>query len=85
MTAWQKGFPQSSGMYLVEVDDGSLLVTPWSDGKDYCEADGDYRKRGWSCLRDWGGKVLRWCPLADARQALDGFTPPERADEQARA
>lgn len=71
MAEWSRGFPEKRGMYFVELNDGECIVTPWEDGKSYCEAEGEYRTRGWSGLRDWSGRVVRWVAVADLKQALN--------------
>ena len=77
MAEWSRGFPEKRGMYFVELNDGECLVTPWEDGKSYCEAEGEYRQRGWSCLKDWSGRVVRWVSVAALRANL----PPEPREE----
>lgn len=71
MAEWSHGFPEKRGMYFVELSDGEHIVTPWEDGKSYCEAEGEYRKRGWTGLRDWSGRVVRWCSVKDITLMLN--------------
>jgi hypothetical protein len=48
---WQRGFPTEGGMYLVELSDGEMVVTPWNDGAGKNrDAWGDERQTGWCCL-----------------------------------
>jgi len=67
---WHRGFPLESGHYLVELSDGQLLVTPWSDGTGYCEADGEYRRAGWHCLTHSRSTVTRWISINDLKAVL---------------
>ena len=80
MAEWSRGYPDKRGMYLVELSDGECIVTPWEDGKSYCEAEGEYRAKGWSCLRDWSGRVVRWVAVADLQLALNPILSEEARD-----
>jgi hypothetical protein len=71
-------------MYLVELEDGELCVTPWSDGHDWCEADQEYRAGGWKCLTDACATVQRWCHVNDVKAAL-GVSPRETPAEGAKS
>lgn len=66
---WHRGFPPKSGMYLVELEDGEHVVTPYTvpgqEGEDtWC----DKRHAGWSCLTGSRATVKRWAkvPKSDA-------------------
>lgn len=58
---WQRGFPTEGGMYLVELADGEMVVTPWNDGTGKNrDSWGDERRAGWGCLTDSRSTVQRW-------------------------
>lgn len=76
---WSTGFPDKRGMYLVQLSDGECIVTPWEDGKSYSEAEAAYRPRGWACLKDWSGRVIRWALIDDVRAALETSIENETA------
>lgn len=61
---WFRGFPPDSGMYLVELEDGEHVVTPYQAEPRWVEADGDYDgKTGWTCLTHSRATVQAWAKL----------------------
>lgn len=59
---WFRGFPPQSGMYLVELEDGEHIVTPYTgEGRWH---DGEYDERtGWLCLTHSRATVQAWAHL----------------------
>jgi hypothetical protein len=59
---WQRGFPPKSGMYLVELEDGEHIVTPYTaEGRWH---DGEYDPRtGWLCLTHSRATVQAWAQI----------------------
>jgi hypothetical protein len=51
-------------MYLVELEDGEHVVTPYQAEPRWVEADGDYDgKTGWICLTHSRATVQAWARL----------------------
>lgn len=58
---WHRGFPQTTGMYLVELEDGEHCVTPYQAERRWVEADGEWDNRtGWTCLTHSRATVVAW-------------------------
>lgn len=81
MAEWHRGFPTKRGMYLVETTDAAHCITPWSDGTDYSETEGEYRPKGWICLSDWSGRVVRWVAMEDILLALNPILSSDGPDK----
>lgn len=60
---WCRGFPPKSGMYLVELEDGEHVVTPYQAEPRWVEADGHWSKTGWICLTHSRATVRAWATL----------------------
>ena len=61
---WYRGFPPKSGMYLVELEDGEHVVTPYQAEPRFVEADGDWdNKTGWTCLTHSRATVQAWAAI----------------------
>lgn len=61
---WYRGFPPKSGMYLVELEDGEHVVTPYRAEPRFVEADGDWdNKTGWVCLTHSRATVQAWAEI----------------------
>ena len=70
MPEWHRGFSAEGGMYLVELADGEMLVTPWNDGTGKNrDSWGGGGRTGWCCLTDSRSTVKRWID-ASALSAL---------------
>lgn len=67
---WRRGFPTKSGMYLVELEDGEHVVTPYRAEARWVEADGDWdNKTGWVCLTHSRATVQAWAEIPKSRRA----------------
>lgn len=66
---WHRGFPERSGMYLVELKDGEHVVTPYTvPGEEDEDTCGDKRRPGWSCLTHSRSTVYAWAEIPKARR-----------------
>lgn len=69
---WKTGFPATSGMYLVQLADGEMCVTPWNDGTGKNrDSWGDERQTGWHCLTDSRSTVKRWVSIHEIGYPLE--------------
>lgn len=59
---WRVGTPAVSGMYIVELEDGEHIVTPYAKpGTEGVDTWGDKRGTGWHCIP--GVKVRAWAKV----------------------
>lgn len=66
---WHRGFPEQTGMYLVELVDGQHVVTPYQAERRWVEADGDWdNKTGWICLTESRATVQAWAEIPKSRR-----------------
>jgi hypothetical protein len=63
---WLTGFPVNSGMYLVELEDGEIIVTHWHDGSR--TGSGNIKQAGWDCLTHARATVKKWAYVDDLRE-----------------
>lgn len=63
---WHRGFPPASGLYLVELSDGEMIVTHWNDGSR--RDDGEPIKPGWDCLTWAHITVKKWTSVNNLRE-----------------
>lgn len=71
MLVWRRGFPEKSGMYLVDLGNREYCVTPYTvPGTEGVDTWGDPRRAGWSCLTGSAATVRAWAaiPAAEAPQ-----------------
>jgi hypothetical protein len=61
---WFRGWPSQSGMYLVELEDGEHIVTPYRAEPRYVESEQDWdNKTGWTCLTHSRATVIAWAKI----------------------
>lgn len=61
---WQRGFPAEEGWYLVHLEGGDMVVTPYKIEPRWVEADEEWDNRtGWTCLTHSRARVTHWMPL----------------------
>lgn len=66
---WHRGFPPKSGMYLVQLEDGEHVVTPYTVvGDEGVDTWGDKRGSGWTCLTGSRATVKAWAKIPKARE-----------------
>jgi hypothetical protein len=66
---WSRGFPEKSGMYLVELAEGEHVVTPYRAEPRYVGADQEWDNRtGWVCLTNSRATVVAWTNVPKFRR-----------------
>ncbi len=66
---WFRGFPAENGHYLVELQDGEHVVTPYTvPGQEGQDTWGDQRRSGWSCLTHAHTRVVAWARIPQPRK-----------------
>ena len=69
LLTWQRGFPPGTGMYLVKLEDGEHVVTPYQAEPRWVGADGDWdNKTGWICLTHSHATVYAWAEIPALEQ-----------------